>query len=89
MTRATGPTDSRNACRRCLLQDLAEEDQRDLKKYLSRIKPSDRADESVYRNRLLLCRSCEKLEEATCKACGCYVEVRAYSARSHCPDKKW
>ena len=29
------------------------------------------------------------LEEATCKACGCYVEVRAYSARSRCPDKKW
>ena len=64
-------------CRRCLLRDLAEEDQKNLRQYLSRIKPEDRADEAEYERRLAVCRECSFLEEATCLACGCYAEFRA------------
>ena len=51
-------------CKKCLLRDLAEEDQKDLKKYLAAIKPEDRASEEVYEMRLGICRKCEKLAEA-------------------------
>lgn len=76
-------------CKKCLLRDLAEEDQKDLKKYLAAIKEADRATEELYEKRLAVCRECEKLVEATCEACGCYVEFRAYASRSRCPKKKW
>ena len=76
-------------CKRCLLRDLAEEDQKDLKKYLAAIKPAERASEALYEERLAVCRECDLLAEATCEACGCYVEFRAYAAISRCPKKKW
>lgn len=76
-------------CRKCLLQDLAEEEQKDLKKYLSVIKKQDRVSDEEYEKRLNVCRECEKLTEATCQACGCYVEYRAVVKQGRCPDKKW
>ena len=76
-------------CKKCLLRDLAEEDQKELKKYLAAIKPKDRASDEVYEKRLGICRECEKLVEATCEACGCYVEYRAYASLSRCPKRKW
>ena len=83
-----GSTISR-ICKKCLLRDLAKEDQKDLKKYLNAIKPADRASEELYEKRLDICRGCEKLVEATCVSCGCYVEYRAYAGVSRCPEKKW
>ena len=76
-------------CPRCLLRDMAEEDRKNLKKYLDVIKEPDRADSDTYEARLSICTSCEKMFEATCSACGCYVEFRAYAKASHCPIKKW
>lgn len=76
-------------CKKCLLRDLAEEDQKDLQKYLAAIKEADRAPEALYEERLTVCRGCELLHEATCDACGCYVEFRAYAKISRCPKKKW
>ena len=76
-------------CIRCLLRDLAEEDQKDLKKYLDAIKREDRASDDVTEARLSLCRECEKLADATCEACGCYVEFRAALRDGRCPKKKW
>ena len=82
-------SDSRRKCTRCLLRDLAEEDQRDLKKYLIVIKEPNRADPETYETRLRVCLSCEKLSNATCEACGCYVEFRAYVKNVRCPKRKW
>jgi hypothetical protein len=80
---------TRRICKRCLLRDLAEEDQKDLSKYLAAIKEPDRAPEKQYEERLLVCRECDLLTEATCLACGCYVEIRAYAKAARCPKKKW
>lgn len=81
--------EKKRICVRCLLRDLAEEDQKDLKKYLAMIKPADRAEEGEYERRLSICRECSFLQEATCLACGCYAEFRAYGKRARCPKKKW
>lgn len=81
--------DKQRICKKCLLRDLAEEDQKDLKKYLSVIKETDRAPEDLYEKRLAVCLSCDKMNGSTCDACGCYVEYRAYAAASRCPKKKW
>ena len=76
-------------CKKCVLRDLAIEGQKDLQKYLAAIKESDRAEPKEYERRLNICRSCDMLHEATCDACGCYVEFRAYASISRCPRKKW
>lgn len=80
---------SARVCRQCLLRDLAEEDQKDLKKYLAVIKPADQCSPPVYESRLSICMECALLQDATCLACGCYVEFRAYVKTGHCPKKKW
>lgn len=72
-----------------MLRDLAEEDQKDLKKYLAVIKKQDRVPNNIYEERLEVCRGCEKLQDATCVSCGCYVEYRAAVKHGKCPNKKW
>ena len=32
-----------------------------------------------------ICRRCENLDNGTCMACGCYVEMRAARLDMHCP----
>ena len=76
-------------CKRCLLRDLAEKDRQELGKYIDVLKPEDRAKAGVEEKRLEICRSCDRLENATCLACGCYVEVRAALKDGSCPRKKW
>ena len=80
---------NKRICRRCLLRDLAEEDQKDLQKYLDRVRKEDRAGEGEYNRRLDICRTCDLLLEATCLACGCYAEFRALGKHTRCPKKKW
>lgn len=58
-------------------------------KALEKIKASARADEEKYKERLDICRSCDKLIRGTCLSCGCYVELRAATDKNRCPDKKW
>lgn len=82
-------TGTKRICKKCLLRDLAAEDQKDLQKYLNVIKKQDRASDDEYERRLAVCRECEKLIGATCEACGCYVEFRAAAKHSRCPYKKW
>ena len=82
-------TTGKRFCRRCLLRDLSEADQAELKKYLLRIKPEDRASGAEYERRLSICRKCEYLLEATCLKCGCYAEFRSYGRHARCPDRRW
>lgn len=77
-------------CRKCLLAEL------DDKKLLEEVHDAiDRLDEAMkvsdeeYRARLDVCRTCDYLNEGTCGACGCYVELRAAAKSGKCPYKKW
>lgn len=79
----------KKVCKRCLLREMAEADQAMLEKYKEAIKSGDRVSEEKYEARLLVCKECDKLNEGTCAACGCYVELRALAKVSACPYKKW
>lgn len=78
-----------NICRKCLLREMAEADQKMIEKYKAAIREDNRVSEDIYETRLSCCKSCEKLNQGTCIACGCYVELRALSLYSKCPDKRW
>ena len=80
-----------NFCKRCLLFDMAGHD--DVKAQLEKTKklmsPEEKAPDDVYEKRLSQCKNCDSLINATCLKCGCYVEIRALSAMTKCPAKKW
>jgi len=76
-------------CKRCLLREMSESDQANIKKYKDAIKSADRVSEQEYEKRLAICKDCDKLNAGTCNACGCYVELRALTLVSKCPHKKW
>lgn len=67
---------------------MVQEEQKDLKKYLDVIKQDEQVSDVIYEQRLNICTMCESLLEATCQACGCYVEFRAAVKHSRCPKKR-
>jgi len=68
---------------------MADADKQMIEKYKNAIKNEDKVSDDEYERRLMICKDCEKLNEGTCNACGCYVELRAASNISHCPHRKW
>lgn len=76
-------------CKKCLLREMAEADQKMIEKYKEAIKKSDQVPDEQYEARLLICKKCDYLNAGTCGACGCYVELRAAATISQCPYKKW
>lgn len=76
-------------CKKCLLREMAEADQKMIEKYKEAIKKADRVSEEQYEARLTICKDCDYLNAGTCGACGCYVELRAAAQISRCPYKKW
>ena len=77
-------------CIKCFLADLDNKKLlEDVRKAIALMKDNEKASESVYSDRLSVCKKCDYLNEGTCNACGCYVELRAASAIGRCPYKKW
>lgn len=80
-----------NRCKKCLLYEMAERaSERDcVKRYIENLEPEDRTGEDEYYRRLSVCKECDMLLEAMCRACGCYVEIRAALGKQKCPYNKW
>ena len=76
-------------CKKCLLREMAEADQKMIQKYKDAIRLEDQVDEEIYEKRLDRCRECDLLHAGTCGACGCYVELRAAAKAGTCPHKHW
>ncbi len=76
-------------CTRCLLRDMIDADTSMIEKYKAALKAEDIVSDEEYESRLDICKGCDKLNEGTCMACGCYVELRATAKVSRCPRKKW
>ena len=77
-------------CRRCLLEEFDEAEYiRVLKEHIEATPQRDRTPEGIYAKRLEACKGCEFLEAGTCRACGCYVELRAVMKKNSCPYEKW
>ena len=77
-------------CTRCLLKDYSKEVYEKLiVEGLKALPVEDLADEEVTSKRLSVCKDCEKINQGTCLACGCYVEIRAALKAGKCPYSKW
>lgn len=80
----------KKVCKRCLIRELDEENyHKMIGQYIEIFDQSERASDELTENRLSICRECDKLNAGTCLACGCYVEIRAATRKTHCPYKKW
>lgn len=81
---------TKRICKKCLLKEFDyDKYQKDLLKAIEILDKDVKADNELYDNRLNICKQCERLFEGTCKACGCYVELRAAVKKSRCPYKLW
>ncbi|MBO4910763.1 MAG: hypothetical protein J5476_15930 [Lachnospiraceae bacterium] len=77
-------------CRKCLLADLDNEKLlAEVRQAIDRLGEDMKTSSEVYEARLDICRSCDYLNDGTCGACGCYVELRAAAKTGKCPYKKW
>lgn len=79
-------------CKRCLLSEISEEDTKKTIEELIMTMPEEKkADESLYNQRLAICKECDELINGMCGKCGCYVELRALQKIRKCPNDrpKW
>ena len=77
-------------CRKCLLAELDNEKLlADVRLAISRLGRELKVSDEVYDLRLNICRQCDYLNEGTCNACGCYVELRAAAKTGRCPYNRW
>ncbi|MDR2044618.1 MAG: DUF6171 family protein [Clostridium sp.] len=78
-------------CRKCLTSDMADPEGyfRSLREYLANLDADQTVRTRLYESRLDVCGSCELLLEGLCRACGCYVELRAAMRKHSCPWGKW
>ncbi len=83
--------DSLRVCYRCLIREMMDSTNyyERIGKYIDAISTDEKASKELYEERLNICRQCADLLEGTCNSCGCYVELRAASDKSYCPNKKW
>ncbi len=77
-------------CTRCLLKDFSREQYEKIVVEGIRALPAeDLVSEEIESVRLGYCRQCDKINQGTCLACGCFVEIRAATKKGRCPYKKW
>lgn len=78
-------------CKKCLTRDMVDQEGyfRTLREYIENLDIDIKAAQSLYEQRLAVCRDCELLLQGMCRSCGCYVELRAAITKNECPRKKW
>lgn len=77
-------------CKKCLLEQLDNEKLlKDIERAKALIDDVDKASDEEYNRRLSICLECDYLNQGTCTACGCFVELRAASKAGKCPYSKW
>ncbi len=80
----------KRVCKRCLIREFDQKTyEQELVYFIERLGADLRTADSEYEKRLEICKGCDRLEMGTCKACGCYVEIRAAARTGNCPRKKW
>ena len=78
-------------CKRCLTRDMIDKDAyfENLKELIENISPEIKTEKEEYEKRLKICTECDLLYDGLCRACGCYVELRAANKNNECSYKKW
>lgn len=60
-----------------------------LQELIKNVTGNERADDALYEERLKKCTDCERLADGMCRACGCFVELRAVIKENSCPYNEW
>lgn len=78
-------------CKRCLTRELAGQEQvyATVREYIENLDIDLKVEDTLYEDRLSVCKECEMLLQGMCRSCGCYVEMRAAMKKNNCPRKKW
>lgn len=77
-------------CRKCLSSDMQEQQYFvTLHSYIENLDEELKVSDALYEERLAVCKSCDLLEDAMCRACGCFVEMRGVMKKNHCPYDRW
>lgn len=78
-------------CKKCLTRDMIDKDTyfQTLQELVTNVPESESVSDSLYEERLSICTECERLADGMCRACGCYVELRAKIEKNSCPYEKW
>lgn len=83
-------TESKRICRRCLTKDMDMDAYfENLHAYIANMDEDIKAEEPLYQKRLSVCQECDLLADGMCRACGCYVELRAAVKERRCPYGQW
>ncbi|MGF1760971.1 DUF6171 family protein [Photobacterium sagamiensis] len=82
-------TSSSRECKACILAKIDAEYAANLEQRIKHIDYSLKVDEKTYQERMEICKGCDKLLDALCRACGCYVELRGVMRKNSCPYRKW
>lgn len=79
------------ACKRCLIREMAGNTKvyDTVLQYIENLEEVNRTVASEYEQRLAKCKECERLLDGMCRACGCYVEIRAAVKGNTCPYDCW
>ena len=77
--------ETKRHCRKCLTRDM------DQNAYFENLHAyiRDLDEELKVEEPLSLCRKCDLQADGMCRACGCYVELRAVMKKNSCPYEKW
>lgn len=82
--------DKRRVCRRCLIREMDQNAYfENLRTYIGNLEEELKVDEPLYEERLSRCKECDLLTDGMCRACGCFVELRAVMKKNSCPYDKW
>lgn len=82
--------ETKRICRKCLTRDMDQSAYFDnLRTYIENLDEELKVEKPLYEERLSLCKACDLLADGMCRACGCYVELRAVMRKNACPYNKW
>ena len=78
-------------CRRCLTRDMMDKAAyfQNMYDYINNLDESIKTNQPLYEKRLMVCKECDLLADGMCRACGCFVELRAALAKNGFPYDKW
>ncbi len=82
--------ETKRICRKCLTRDMDKDAYfENLHTYIANLDDEIKVEKPLYEERLSLCKECDLLADGMCRACGCYVELRAAIRKNGCPYDKW
>ncbi|MBQ9928716.1 MAG: hypothetical protein IJO65_12175 [Lachnospiraceae bacterium] len=78
-------------CKKCLTRDMMDQAEyfKNLHEYIENLDEDVKVNQPLYEKRLMVCKDCNLLTDGMCRACGCFVELRAAVKKNACPYEKW